>query len=467
MSTSSPDKHDESQLSIPTRGLAVHALVFAWLLMSDAFAQPLQPLMGDPLPGLTSDERRLFEAGRSVFDQFLAAADGLGPAFNDFSCGLCHEQPTSGGFSERTVTLFGRRGPPFDPMIESGGPLLQAQATLPSCVEYIPPDAEVVALRATPHLFGLGLVELIPDHVLLAQRAVAGGRAHMVRPLEGGPPRVGRFGWKSQIATILSFSADAARNELGLTNALLPQESAAGGDAGATTLCDPTPDPEDRPDAEGYSRIERMTHFQRMLAPPPQTPRSGMTGETIFERIGCADCHRPRFSVRANTLHASDSVELRPYSDFLLHDLGAFSDGYPQGEAGPTEMRTAPLWGLSHRIFLGHDAATTGDTFEDRVAKVIVRHGGKATHSSRAYAALNPHDRDLLLAFLQSLGRAEFDHDNNHRVDSADWETMFPAVNGPLGTYVPDDPASISDIDQDGDVDMVDVGAFQRAMTSG
>ncbi|WP_145062726.1 di-heme oxidoredictase family protein [Engelhardtia mirabilis] len=382
------------------------------------------PAPGEPVAGLDSDLRARFEAGRFEFDRQMTERDGLGPAFNDQSCFTCHRQPAAGGFSERVVTHFGRTREPASELRERGGPILQAQGVEPAAIELLPSEADVRAERISPHLFGIGLVELLPDEALVAlaaaQPEAQRGRVHWVQPLEGGPLRAGRFGWKSQFATLLSFTADASLQELGQTNRLLPEELAPGGDFRVLLEFDRTPDPELRPDADGIDRLDRLVDFQSLLAPPPQTPRAGHPGEAIFERIGCAVCHQPRLQLPANLDGPLAGVHFAPYSDYLLHDLGAEADGIRTRGAEPTEMRTAPLWGLTGRRFLWHDGTLTGGTFESRVAAAIDRHAGQGEAARDRFRSLELAERRTLLEFLASLGRAAQDLTADGRVDGAD-----------------------------------------------
>jgi CxxC motif-containing protein (DUF1111 family) len=135
------------------------------------------------------------------------------------------------------------------------------------------------------------MVEAIPDAAIIALEDPndtngdgISGRAHRVQPIETptGPLRVGRFGWKAQIATVLSFSGDAARTEMGLTNRVVPDETAPNGDNALLGQCDPILGIEDQPDSRGLTFVDAVTAFQRYLAPPPQAPRGGMSGEVIF-----------------------------------------------------------------------------------------------------------------------------------------------------------------------------------------
>ncbi|MEM6567005.1 MAG: di-heme oxidoredictase family protein, partial [Planctomycetota bacterium] len=342
-----------------------------------------------------------------------------------------------------------------------------------NCRETIPVQANHTALRGTPILFGAGLIEAIPASVLIdrANNQPPGlvGRVHYKIPLEtpGGVRAVGRYGWKGGIPTVESFSLDAALNEMGLTSQFLPNENAPNGDVALLAACDTVPDPEDMPDADGFTFTNRLTHFQRYLAAPAQTPKDGMSGEEVFESIGCADCHVGRYTTGIAPEDALTGKVVRPYSDFLLHDVGGLADGFIEGQATETEMMTRPLWGLAQRGAFLHDGRATGGTFETNVESAIAEHGGTALPSAQAYQALTQADKDLVLRFLASLGRAEFDWDVNNTIDEFDWFFLEPLLTGPdpATPVTPDDDGAVCDVDQDGDFDLVEFGKLQRVWT--
>lgn len=453
--------------------LATGALLAAGGLASAQLE--LQPRMGDPVRGLTPDQVADFEAAKIVFNTPLEPADGLGPAFNDRSCANCHAHPAIGGSSVRTVTRFGRAalGPttPFDPLPTLGGSLLQSQAISPSCEEMIPPEADVTAERSTPHVFGAGLVELIDDADLLLLEANQppglNGFAHMVDLVESpGSTRVGRFGWKATVATVTTFSADASVNEIGLTSVFFPTEQAPNGDTTLLATCDSVADPEDVPGMDGKTKIDHFDIVQRFLAPPPQTPKGGMTGELVFETIGCAGCHvNQPFISGPSPVAALSGVAFKPYTDFLVHDMDTLGDGIVQGAAQETMLMTRGLWGLHARESFNHDGAATGGILEDNLREAIERHAGEAQAARDAFVALSPLEQDQLIAFLGSLGRAEFDWDRDNDVDEFDWFFLEPFLTAPTPSFSPDDPGALCDIDQDGDFDLIDFGMLQRGYT--
>jgi hypothetical protein len=441
-------------------------------------AQPIQPRMGDPVPGLGAAELNLFQLGRNEFGQTLTAVQGLGPIMNDHSCASCHSRPRVGGFSAKRVTRFGKAAvppTPFDPLESLGGSLLQAEAISVPCQEVVPPQANVTAQRLTTPVFGAGLVEAIVDGDIQARETSpppgVSGRAHLVTPLEGPPGlRVGRFGWKAQVATLLTFSADASLNELGLTNRFLTAENAPNGNGTVLALCDSVPDPEDGPDGFGFHRIDRQRDFQRFLAAPPQTPRAGMRGETAFIGVGCAGCHvATPYVTGPSPVPALAGQSIKPYSDFLLHDVGALGDGIVQGQASESELRTPALWGLRVRAeeALLHDGSATGGTPAENVRAAILAHDGEAAAARDRFTTLRPLNQQRLIDFALSLGRAEFDYEGDHDVDAIDFVflRLDGRFTGPGSFHTPDDPGAVADFDQDGDFDLEDYAAMQRAAT--
>lgn len=469
------------------RAVVLGSAAFAFVATSTAFAQSVQPRMGDPIEGLTPAQMARFTLGKAVFTHTLTPAEGLGPIFNDTSCVHCHLNPT-GGSSDKFVTRFGQAasGPnPFDPLANLGGSLLQSQSiNSPTCDETIPPQANVTTHRITPPTFGFGLVETIADSDLLdnVNNPPPGvhGVANMVTLLEDpmGPTHVGRFGWKSQVASVLSFSGDASLNEMGLTNALVGQENAPNGNMALLAQCDAVPDPEDHPDGGGVDMIHRMTDFQKFLAPPPQTPKSGMTGEALFVSVGCSACHIDTPFMSAPTAEPGlQNKPIKAYSDFLLHDMAGFGDGIVQGAGTERLIRTPPLWGVHLRgnVALMHNGSIAGGTFQQNIDAAVAAHDVAATspptnpesHASAvAYFALTPAQRTQIGNFLDSLGKAEFDYEGNNTVDEFDWFFLQPLLTGPaVNTITPDDPAAVADFDQNGTFDMVDFGWMQRAFT--
>jgi len=361
---------------------------------------------GDPLPGLTAAQLSDFSVGLGRFLNAADPAHGLGPIFNDRSCVVCHGQPTAGGGSPVRVTRFGQlTATGFDPLDALGGSLQQVRAIDPQALEVVPAQANVVARRLSTPLYGLGLIEAIPDETLIAnaerQKALGlNGVPSLVTDPASGKVRVGRFGWKAQQATLLAFSADAFVNEMGITNRLFPSENAPNGNVALLARFDRVADPEDPVDpVTGKGDIDVVADFMRYLAPPPsvQFTQTALQGRATFEQIGCSGCHTPQMSTGANEVQALNFKALFLYSDLLLHDMGSLGDGIAQGTAGTRDMKTAPLWGLRARAPYLHDGRA------GTVDQAIRLHDGEAATVRDAYQALNAAQRQQVLEFLGAI----------------------------------------------------------------
>jgi CxxC motif-containing protein (DUF1111 family) len=460
---------------MPTQKIAFSATMSICCLVGSSFGQSPQPRPGDRLQNLSEELIQRFLIGKTAFNEDLTIENGLGPIFNKTSCGNCHNNPV-GGPGSQTVTRFGlidKKGG-FDPLAELGGSLRQAEAISDECVEVIPPNANVTAMRVTNGILAYGLVEAISDEDLLANRDAQPegqrGKAHMVSNFEDPTDElhVGRFGWKAQVASVLTFSADAAQNEMGLSNRFLPFDNAPNGDEELLANCDTVADPEDGPDNEGFDFIDRVTDFQRLLAPPPQTPIFGVQGEIVFNDLGCAVCHTPSFTTGNDpeTESVLQNVLIRPYSDFLLHDMGLAGDGIVQGQGNGQELKTPPLWGVAYRDPMWHDGRFSAGTFASRIHDAIAEHGvfgSQGIPAAEAFASSTPEEQAMLIQFLHSLGQVEFDSDSDGDVELDDFHGYSDTIGfrGCFGsTVTPDEPCAIHDVDQDGDVDLDDFDVF-------
>jgi CxxC motif-containing protein (DUF1111 family) len=298
----------------------------------------------------------------------------------------------------------------FDPLVELGGSLMQDHAINAALgytgqyvfvPEVVPPQANLTAKRRATPLFGLGLVEAVPDEHFLqvAQgqcNSETAGRASMVPNLVTGQLAVGRFGWKAQHATLFDFAADAYLNEMGITTPLFPNENCPQGNCAALAF---DPLPSNVPNDSDNSAPEHSANFIRLLAPPPSgavTPQV-RSGANIFDKIGCASCHVPQLQTGPSTVAALDHVTFAPYSDFLLHAMGSLGDGIAQGDAGQREMRTAPLWGVSAQPTLLHDGRAK------TLADAIRAHDGQAREARNRFNRLNSQNQQALIAFLKSI----------------------------------------------------------------
>ena len=367
---------------------------------------PAPGAIGGPLVGLTTTEMALFRDGLAGFRQVETVDSGLGPIFNDVSCIACHNAGGVGGASRRTVTRFGLTASGhFDPLTDKGGSLLQQRALDPAWREVVPVEANTIARRVTTPVFGAGLIEAIPDATLLAAAAATKpdgvrGRAALINDVTTGTQRVGRFGWKAQQATLLSFTADAYVNEMGITNRFFPEENAPNGNTVLLERADQINDPEDEVNpATGRSDIDRTAAFMRLLAPPPRGPLTVdvSAGERLFAGLNCTACHTPALTTGSSPVAALSRKRVTLYSDLLLHDMGALGDGIVQGPAGARDLRTAPLWGLGARPVYLHDGRT------DSLNTAIRAHAGEAAPARNRYVQLPATQQQQLIAFLRSL----------------------------------------------------------------
>jgi CxxC motif-containing protein (DUF1111 family) len=366
-------------------------------------------LPGEPLAGITPIEFEEFRLGLDDFLEVETSDEGLGPAYNGTSCGACHSVPAVGGSGNIAEVRAARRGPrgEFVALDPSGETLFQLfSVPSHSCQPTIPAEATIFARRVAIPLFGAGLVEAIPDESLLAledpvdrNRDGVSGRAAIITDVASGQRRVGRFGWKAQHATLLSFGADAYRNEMGITNDLFATELAVGIPADRMRACDLIPEVEDKRDPRtGRRGIDNFASFMKFLAPVGRGPggEAARLGEQVFNAIGCAACHTPsqQTGPSGNPLFHHRQVVL--FSDLLLHDIGT-GDGIAQGAATPEEIRTPALWGLRFRRPFLHDGSAA--TLEETIG----RHGNEAELARRGYERAAETDRAALLAFLRSL----------------------------------------------------------------
>jgi CxxC motif-containing protein (DUF1111 family) len=358
---------------------------------------------GKPLEDLSAQQRKEFRDGLQAFQDVATVAGGLGPIFDATSCMACHSVPTVGGSSPLVETRAARvmNGQYIE---LAGGSLFQSNAIRPDCAETIPAIANVIAQRQTTPLFGLGLVEAIPDSEIESNASRQGslhpgqaGRVNHLVDVATGQTRVGRFGWKAQQATLLAASGDAYLNEIGITNRLFPRENAPNGDLIRLRRCDAVADPEDTNDD-----ITRFTNFMRFLAPPPreddgdedESHDSG-GGRRLFAQVGCTVCHHPSFRA-VSPFQAINGRRVNAFSDFLLHDVGT-GDGIIQGNAQGTEFRTPPLWGLSQSGPYLHDGSAPA------VQDAIRRHDNQGAAARDAYNVLSFREQQDLLSFLDSI----------------------------------------------------------------
>jgi CxxC motif-containing protein (DUF1111 family) len=375
--------------------------------------------------GLAEPPGDTFLLDEKIYEKIEDVTTGLGPVFNGRSCAECHQNPVSGGASQFTELRVGHldaNGIFVNPTVLindgansiSGRSIINDRSVLPAAQEHVPFTENIRTLRAALNTLGDGFVEAIDDSTLLAiaqrQPELSDGRIHglanEVPVLEApGQNRIGRFGWKDQHSSLLSFIGDAYFNEMGITNRLRPHDT--------TTIGKITPDPEDTPDNLGLADIDHFAQFVRGTKVPPRdttlaATRDAIAGAALFAKIGCATCHvssivtAPAGTViNGGTFSVPDALGnkiIHPYGDFLLHDVGT-GDGIVQNPPQDTanKMRTAALWGLRMRPRFMHDLAslTLGDAIE--------RHRGEAEDVEKHFDRLSREEKEQIFTFLKSL----------------------------------------------------------------
>ena len=375
--------------------------------------------------GIAQPPGDTYALDQTKYEQDHDASTGLGPVFNARACVDCHQNPVSGGSSQFTEIRAGHNDangnfvaatvPINDGAnIIANRSIINDRALIPQAQEHIPGTENIRALRAALNTLGDGFVEAIDDKTFEAiaqhQIDVSEGRIHgeavPVPVLESpGQTRIGRFGWKDQHSSLLSFIGDAYLNEMGVTNRLRPKD--------VTTVGKTTSDPEDVPDNLGLADIDHFAQFIRGTKAPPRDAALAATaasqaGERLFETIGCSTCHVSTIvTAPAGTVinggafaipDALGNKVIHPFGDFLLHDIGT-GDGIVQNPPQDTanKLRTVPLWGLRTHPRHMHDlkSLTLGDAIE--------RHGGEADHVREHFHQLTPAEKQELFTFLNSL----------------------------------------------------------------
>jgi CxxC motif-containing protein (DUF1111 family) len=412
---------------------------------------------GGPIAGLTSQQLAFFNAGLADFADFEQVSDGLGPRMNLDTCGGCHAQPATGGTSPHMnpqVAFATKDGgtdrvPSF---IRADGPVrevrfvrnpdwspdggvhalftLTGRAGAAGCT-LEQPDFEIqiafqnAIFRIPTPVFGTGLIEQIPDSTIVANQA-ADFPAKQVLGITGRPNfelsgrtmsgqvnhngndgTIARFGWKAQNKSLLLFSGEAYNVEMGITNELFQTERDETGSCQFAPVPNSITDTTATTPTAVISSIERFSHFMRFLAPPapsPDTPGGAPSiarGRVTFSSAGCAFCHTPALRTGNSNVTALANQPVNLFSDLLIHDMGErLADGVSQGQAGPREFRTAPLWGLGQRLFFLHDGRTS-----DLVTAILAHQsvGSEANGAIHAFAGLSEGDKQDLLNFLRSL----------------------------------------------------------------
>ena len=431
----------------------------AWTFKaSDPGVRGGAPGAGGPIAGLSTNELAFFNLGKEDFEEAEDVPDGVGPRMNLDGCGGCHSQPATGGTSPAVnpQLAFAKKdgGTDFVPsFINLNGPVREARFVrnpdgtpdggvhalftvtgrtgANGCNIRQPDFAKELAnnnviFRIPSPVFGAGLIEQIPDAAIAANQAsnlsqkqalgikgkanfhVAGRTVTGMTNNNGNDGTISRFGWKAQNKSLLLFSGEAYNVEMGITNELFQTERDETPSCQFATVPNDAQNMDATTVLESVTAIENFANFQRFLAPPmpssntPGGATSIANGKQKFTEIGCALCHAPALKTGTlSTVPALRNQTANLFSDLLVHDMGVgLADGVSQGEAGPREFRTAPLWGLGQRIFFLHDGRTA-DLL--RAIREHASQGSEANGVISNFDNLSEGRKQDILNFLRSL----------------------------------------------------------------
>jgi CxxC motif-containing protein (DUF1111 family) len=453
--------HDEVFRMAPWFRVAILAGLSAQAESSDApiggviFADPRDPPSYRLLDKAESERVNL---GRSVFETEWAAAGtpgiagriGVGPLFNAASCTACHKKGARGGgpVSDGPVPIalvIQLESPSPDGGAEPGGDPIYGRILNTSALDgvrvegvvtveysevygyYYPYGGRwsmrvphyrlatlnygplapktVIKPRLAPALFGAGLLDAVPE------TAISQGTAHtddrtfgsLVWHSHQGVRMLGRLGWQGGAVSIRDQTTGAFAREMGLTT-----------DERSSDDCTPAEaDCRQRPNGGSpevsEELLDAVVTFVRMLAVPvsPTRAEADSLGSELFEKIGCATCHRPRLPVElpgSGSGGARVSAVIAPYTDLRLHDLGIqMADENASGEKVTSRWRTAPLWGLGYRLRMEAPPTFLHDGRARSAEEAILWHSGEAARARHRFADLGPNARKALLAWLGTL----------------------------------------------------------------
>ena len=390
------------------------AIAVAAVGCSDILPSPPEPetVLAEPVADLTPDQLREHIRGDEEFARVFSEKDGLGPIFVSVGCESCHIGDGK-GHPLATLTRFGTyNGNQWDPLLDKGGPQLQERAVSGYPPETIPAEATGVTRLTPPAVTGLGYLEAITDAAILAMAdpndsngdGISGIPNYIdppdyFTPLPSHIPEngkyIGRFGKKAAAINLLHQTVNAYIQDMGITTEFEPLDlfnTAAGNFTG-----DVAPDPE-----VSSEIVKQVVFYIRTLKVPPrrnELDSEVVSGEALFSEIGCADCHVPALTTGPSDITALSNIEIYPYTDLLLHDMGPeLNDDYTEGTAETSEWRTAPLWGIGlaedsqgGTPFYLHDGRATS------LDAAISFHGGEAAGSRERFNNLTESEKLSLI----------------------------------------------------------------------
>lgn len=383
------------------------------LLVACEKFEPIAPLeeeiLDGPVEGLTTAQNAQFLRGDIAFnDEIFTSSTGLGPIFVTNNCASCHAGDGKGTpFS--TLTRFGQTDATGNQFLHLGGPQLQNRA-LPGYTPETIPNGATFSKFTPPAITGLGFLQYLTDADILAMAdpmdadndGISGvpnwiELADYLIPANDAITQNGkyihRFGKKAAAYDLLHQTVTAYNQDMGITSTFEPVDVYSG----------LTIDPE-----VSDKTVRDVVAYLETLKAPIQRDKDNARinhGKALFSQINCASCHKPELTTGYSPIEALSYKTFNPYTDLLLHDMGAgLDDGYTEGSALTSEWRTPPLWGLGlspasqgGQYFLLHDGRAKS------IEEAILMHGGEATNSKNQYQSLSQSEKEDLIKFLESL----------------------------------------------------------------
>jgi len=373
-----------------------------------------------------SQGRELFIATWSAAPGDRDLLDGYGPLAITASCANCHESSaraeslksdgsTGNGILFRLRDKDGNADPLMGPQLQTfsadgvpEGTVTWSEGSAKEVFFHLNNNLDSLgegvqlAPRLSPQLVGMGLLDLVPESVILeyeddsdANMDGISGRANQQGEC------IGRFGWKAIHCSLKGQVAGAFNEDMGLTTTINPAEPCTD-NQGICSLYPSGGEPE-----ISDSSLQAINDFLTILAVPERRIENEslfLQGKAVFESTGCNACHRETLSTgEVERFPILSNQVFYPYTDLLLHDMGEdLSDGANEAGAEPSEWRTPPLWGLGLIEGDGKSRFLHDGRASD-ISTAILWHGGEALTSKEAFVELSDEDRDAILSFLRSI----------------------------------------------------------------
>lgn len=399
-------------LALVTVGLSV-------LIISCAKLSPQAPqaeeVMDAPLNGLSYAQNKLFLEGAAEFDETYTEATGLGPMYVSNSCASCHGGDSRGHLFTM-LTRFGQADSTGNTFLNQGGPQLQNHAVPGFHAEQVPAGATHAGFIA-PIVAGVGFIDALSDAAILANAdpqdadgdGISGVPNWIKLPSYLHPASnayslngkyIGRFGRKASTYNLHQQTVNAFVQDMGITSSFEQNNP-------INYLDYLSAIPTNNPEVDNKSFNALVFYLQALQTPLQRNAQDAtvLAGRKAFYAMGCEKCHKETFVSDYSPITVLSKQTFHPYSDFLLHDMGAaLDDHYTEGSATSAEWKTTPLWGLGlarnaqgGQYYLLHDGRATS------IEAAIALHGGEASASAVAFKQATAADRAALLKFLESL----------------------------------------------------------------